>query len=215
MATKSMTAYHRSRIVPVEVLAEVSPPTGKSRLSALPLVGLISFVTALFLTGFLMLPQIFAGENNSHGHAGSHAHLGEAVIVPGGLLTVERVTSEVMAPPQTDKFSASGMSMSSMGMDMAPKGFRRFTIDFTLLAQSGNGLRFTPDSFRVSGPGLQEAGPIQFHIGDEFIPKGSAASGSLKFQVPEKAVNLMVSFNNGEKMIGLDTLQPVENTHPH
>lgn len=48
--------------------------------------------------------------------------VGEVAEVPGGLLRVDAVLPEHMAPLQMGKFSQSGMNMSGMGVDMVPEG---------------------------------------------------------------------------------------------
>lgn len=139
------------------------------------------------------------------------ARLGEAAGVSGGTLRVEKVTPEHMAAMQSDKFAASGMSMSSTGMDMAPKGQRRFTVDVTLSAGSGD-LSYTAEQFRLSGEGLEATGPIRQELEDGSVPAGSSVSGNLVFQAPEGARGLMLSFDGGQP-VALDLPPVPEDSH--
>jgi hypothetical protein len=143
------------------------------------------------------------------------ARVGEAVGVPGGQLLVEKVTPEHMASMQMGKFAQAGMSgMSSMGMDMAPEGQRRFAVDVTLAAERGD-LSYSPDDFRISGEGMnKEAGPIRSQLDGETIPAGGAISGNLVFQAPEDAKGLMLSFGDGGRKVALD-LKPATQGDGH
>ena len=130
------------------------------------------------------------------------ARIGEAVEVPGGLLRVDAVTPEYMAPMQSDKFAASGMSMSAMGMDMAPEGKRRIAVDVSLAAEK-SGLPYSPERFRIAGEGMEETGPIRDQLGAGAVPLVSAISGTLIFQVPEDAKELELRFADG-RPVALD-----------
>ncbi len=153
-----------------------------------------------FLLAVLTLAVLAAGGwgvISSLNTEASPARVGEAVGISGGLLRVEQVTSEHMAPMQSKKFAASGMGMSSMGMDMAPEGSRRFAVDVTLAAERGN-LSYSPKDFRLTAAGMKkEATPIRHQLGSGTIPVGSAVSGSLVFQVPEDVRALRLSFGDG------------------
>jgi hypothetical protein len=69
------------------------------------------------------------------GAAGCGGHGGE---VPGGHLRVDKVTPKYMAEMQVGKFAQSAMSMSATGMDMAPEGQQRFTVEVTPAAENGD-----------------------------------------------------------------------------
>lgn len=124
------------------------------------------------------------------------ARMGENVEVPGGLLRIEKVTPEHMAPMQSSKFSAGGMSMSSTGMDMAPEGYERFAVEVTL-AGHGRELAYAPEDFRLSGPGVKDHGPVRSQLGAGSLADGSAVAGSLIFQTPEDSKGLKLEFNGG------------------
>ena len=139
---------------------------------------------------------------SSLGVEATPARIGEPVEVTGGLVRVDKITPERMTAMEADKFAASGMNMSSMGMDMAPEGQRRFTVDIALAAEGGN-LDYSPKDFRLTGTGMEEAGPIRDALEGETIPAGGAISGGLIFQVPEDAGNLELSFD-GSRPVALD-----------
>lgn len=145
------------------------------------------------------------------------ARVGEAVGVPGGQLLVEKVTPEHMASMQMGKFAQAGMSgMSSMGMDMAPEGQRRFAVDVTLAAERGD-LSYSPEDFRISGKGLnKEAGPIRSQLDAGTIAAGGAISGTLVFQAPQEASALMLSFGEEGPKVALELKRDAQsNGHSH
>lgn len=129
------------------------------------------------------------------------ARIGENAEVPGGLLRVEKVTPEHMAAMQSSKFAGAGMSMSSGGMDMAPEGQRRFSVDVTLAARGG--LEYAPEDFSISGKGFKAHGPVRSQLGEGSIADGSAVAGTLVFQVPKKSRDLMLAFDGG-RPVALD-----------
>lgn len=141
------------------------------------------------------------------------ARIGEPVAVSGGAMTVDSVAPESMAPMQASKFSASGMNMSGMGMDMAPEGKRRFTVETTLAAGADSGLAYSADDFRVSGSGLGSVAPLRDQLEGESLSAGSAVSGTLVFQVPDEANDLMLSYEGGQP-VALD-LGPGGGGHGH
>lgn len=140
------------------------------------------------------------------------ARVGETVEVPGGLLRVDGATPEHMAAMQADKFAASGMNMSSMGMDMAPEGQRRLTVDVALAAEGG-ALSYSPNDFRLAGDGIEEVEPIRETFEGETVPAGAVISGTLVFQVPEDAKELELSFDGG-RPVALD-LPPATGDEGH
>lgn len=175
---------------------------------ALLLHALLAAVTVLAAMGVYLAAGVFVQM------AVAPAHVGESVLVPGGTLRVDQVTLERMVPVQLDKFAGSGMSMSGMGMDMAPEGYRRFTVQFTVVGRENGGLRLSADDFRMSGEGMWEAGPLRDQLGDGLVPRGSALSGSLLFQVPERADGLVLRFRGGQQPIALE-LEQTTDSHDH
>jgi len=108
-----------------------------------------------------------------------------------------------MASMQMGKFAQNGMGgMSSMGMDMAPEGQRRFVVDVTLGAKDGD-LSYAPGDFRISGEGVKQSAPIRDQLDSGTIPAGSAISGSLVFQVPEETKELMLGFGDEGQKVAL------------
>lgn len=140
--------------------------------------------------------------------------IGDTVEVPGGLLRVDGVTPEHMDPMQPGKFGASGMSMQSPGMDMAPEGFRHFTVDLSLAAPENDSFSYSAKDFTVSGEGMEEAGPIRHQLEAGTLAPATAVSGALVFQAPEKAKNLTLSFGDSRQPVALD-LKPGEGGHGH
>lgn len=130
------------------------------------------------------------------------ARIGEAAAVPGGALLVEKVTPEHMASMKTGKFGQQGMNMAMPNMDMAPDGYARFSVDVTLEARGGE-LAYAPGDFRLSGEGFKTDGPVRSQLGEGAVPDGSAVSGNLVFQAPEKAKGLTLEFDGG-RPVALD-----------
>lgn len=136
------------------------------------------------------------------------AGVGEAVEVPRGVLQVDKVTPEHMAPMQMDKFAKKGMNMSGMVADMTPEGQRRLNVDVTLAAKENTSLAYSEKQFRLTGEGMDETGPLRSKLGSGSVPPGSAVSGTLVLQVPEEASKLMLSFDGG-RPVALD-LKPLK-----
>ena len=170
---------------------------------------------ARFVLAFGVAASLAAGGwgiFSSLGVEAEPARLGEVVEVSGGLVRVDAVTPEHMAQMQADKFAASGMNMSSMGMDMAPEGQRRFSVEVALAAKDG-ALNYSPQDFRITGDGIEEIEPLRETFEGETIPAGGAVSGSLVFQVPEDAQGLELGFDGG-RPISLE-LPPTDKGEAH
>ena len=203
----------QSAIVVVEEVAQdatdrgVSVAKGRGRRPLLAGVLLaVAVVAVLAAGGWGLFSALGAGQ--------PPARMGEAVEASGGLVRVDDVTPEHMTPMQPEKFAQSGMNMSSMGMDMAPKGQRRFAVGVTLSGGEGANLRYSPEDFRITGEGLEEeTGPIRHRLAAGTLGKGSAISGTLVFEVPEEAEGLELSFDGG-RPVSLD-LPPVEEGEGH
>ena len=141
------------------------------------------------------------------------ARMGEAAAVPGGTLRVEKVMPEHMAPMKMGKFGQQGMNMAMPNMDMAPDGYTRFTVNVTLEARGGE-LAYAPEDFRLSGEGFETDGPVRSQLGQGAIPDGSAVSGNLVFQAPEKAEGLTLEFDDG-RQVALDLPAGKGESHGH
>ncbi|QIN81383.1 hypothetical protein GBA63_01140 [Rubrobacter tropicus] len=171
----------------------VSPTVPRYRAVAGALILAFAVAAALVAGGWGLVSSLTGEE--------PPARVGEDVKVPGGLLRVEKVTPEHMAPMQTSKFSAGGMNMSSTGMDMAPEGYERFAVEVTLVSRGG--LEYAPEDFRLSGKGVKDHQPIRSQLGEDNLAGGNAVAGNLVFQAPEKAENLMLRFDGG-RAVALD-----------
>ncbi len=190
-------------------LARPEPvPQGAPAARHAALMPALAMLAALGLVMWSLL-----GSGGAHGSQAA-AHAGETVAVPGALVRVDQVMPEHMAPMHGDKFARSGMNMSGMGMDMAPPGYRRFTVAITLVGQASDGLRYSEDWFRLTGQGMTETGVYRHQFGTGAVPRGSAVSGSLTFQVPEGASGLLLHVRGGERPIALDP-GPVSDQHEH
>jgi Domain of unknown function (DUF4352) len=141
------------------------------------------------------------------------ARVGEPVEVPGGLVRVDSLAPEHMASMQMGKFAKAGMGgMSSMGMDMAPEGQRRFVVDVTLGAKDGD-LSYSPEDFSISGEGVKHSAPIRDQLDSGTLPAGSAISGSLVFQVPEETTKLMLGFGDEGQKVALNLNESDAHSH--
>jgi hypothetical protein len=176
----------------------------------LPVASILIVVAALMIAGAFLTVQLIA----RGAAAAEPVRLGEMVELPGGLLRVDRITPENMAPMHAGNFGKSGMNMSGMGVDMTPEGYRRFTVEFTVAAKARDGLQFAPEQFHVTGSGMEVVTPLRSQLGEQFAPQGSAFTGSLVFQVPDKASNLVLSFDNSSQAISLD-LPTADDQHGH
>ncbi|QIN84433.1 hypothetical protein GBA63_18630 [Rubrobacter tropicus] len=144
------------------------------------------------------------GISSSLGAEPPAARVGSWVQAPGGLLRVDRVAPESMAAMQMDKFAEQGMSMGDpMGMDMAPEGQRRFAVDVTLAAGEGGDLAYSADDFRLTGEGMEGAGPLRTTLTDGPVPAGGRISGTVVFQAPEDADGLELSLGVGGDPVAL------------
>lgn len=129
--------------------------------------------------------------------AGDAVPQGEVAEVPGGLLRVDDVIPEHMAPMQMGKFAQSGMNMSGASMDMTPEGQQRFTVEVSLAAVD-DGLDYSAEDFRLIGEGVEDASPVRSQLGDGTLPAGSETHGAVILQAPEDTKDLMLSFDGGE-----------------
>ncbi|HEU4793009.1 MAG TPA: hypothetical protein VFS96_05060, partial [Nitrolancea sp.] len=123
--------------------------------------------------------------------------VGEAIQIPDGLLRVEEIKPEVMSHTMT-KMS------TTMGLDMAPEGYRRFTVSVTLIGQAKSGLHYAADQFRISGEGVDKPTAIRYGLGNGVVPVGSATSGTLLFQVPNTTPHVLLTYGGGNQAIALD-----------
>lgn len=137
---------------------------------------------------------------------------GEPVEAAGGILRVDQVLPEKMAPMQMDKFAKTGMNMSGMVSDMTPEGERRFNVEVTLAAED-RALDYEASDFRVTGAGMRPTAPLRDKLVEGTIPAGKAVSGTLVFQVPEETERLALSFD-GSRPVDLE-LEPASGKNGH
>lgn len=188
-----------SQVTPGKTLsdaeADVSPNRAGGPGLRARIGGIVLFlaITGALLAGGWGLLTSLAAES-------SPARVGESVQVPGGLLRVDKVTPEHMAPMKMGNFAKAGMNMSGMVMDMTPEGKRRFTVEVTLAGQT-NGLSYSKKDFRISGEGVEQTAPLRSRLGSGEVPPGSAISGILVFQVPEEAENLRLGYRDGRPVL--------------
>lgn len=145
-------------------------------------------------------------------NSGPPARIGEDVEVPGGLMRVDKVTPEHMAPMQMGKFAKQGMNMSMPKLDMVPDGYRRFTVDVTLIARGGN-IGYGSDDFTLSREG-EKTRLVRSQLGEGSVENGSSVAGNLVFQVPEKAKGVTLEFDGG-RPVGLDLPASKGENHGH
>lgn len=135
------------------------------------------------------------------------ARIGETVEVPGGLLRVEKVTPE----KQMSGAEPAASDSSGEKMEMAPEGSRRFNVDVTLASRESGGLDYSAEDFRLTGEGVKESGPVRTRLDAGTLPEGSAVSGGLVFQAPEKARDLTLSFDGGRPVaLDLEPMKPMK-----
>ncbi len=125
-------------------------------------------------------------------HADAAAAVGAWVEAPGGFYRVDAVGDRALAH-----------KMIGMDPDPVPKGFRRLGVDVTLAGESSAGLDVGPDRFAVVGAAMKPAGPIRARLDDGLLAQGSQISGSLVFEVPEKAADLQLRFEGGSHGVAL------------
>src|SRR3954451_2182521 len=97
---------------------------------------------------------------------------------PGGTLHLDGVTAQ----HQMTAKDMGGMPMpKSPAVHAVPRGYRQFTISITVSARAPEGVRVTPDSFRLVVPGKPPATPIDDDTDVIFVPAGAAFPRDLTF----------------------------------
>jgi hypothetical protein len=179
-----------------------------------------STVTGWAATALVLAAVIGLGAWGVTAPRGEHdqtAAVGENVSIPGGLARVDVVREESMG-----KMAMSGPGMS-MPMTSAPgtavpdppKGFHRVSVDLTLVATSGLGLRFSRSAFRVGPFGTEGAPAVGIDTGPSVVPPGLAASRSVSFDVPDKAQDLVLTVQGSHRPIRLGIGAAATHTHDH
>ena len=169
---------------------------GKPRAPIANLFLFAALAAVLFAGGWGLMGSLAA--------EGPAAPLGEAVAVSGGTFSVDRVAPEHMAPMKMGGFAKQGMNMAMpKNMDMPPEGMERLTVDVTLAAGENADLRFSEEDFRLGGEGMGEVGPHRSALASGTVPAGAAVSGTMTFQVPKEATELVLGFGGG-RPVALD-----------
>lgn len=175
---------------------------------------------SLFAGAFLFIFTLAAfaaggwGLLASVGSQASPVNIGDTVDIPGGLLRVDGVTPESMAPMQTQKYQRSGMSMSANVPDMTPEGYKRFNVDVSLAAENGD-VNYSAKDFLLTGEGIDQVTPLRNELDPGLLPEGSAIQGILVFQVPEDAKNLTLTFDGSRQPIALELPKGDGHSHDH
>jgi hypothetical protein len=112
--------------------------------------------------------------------------------LPGGVVQLNQVRPEVLAHPP-------GMP-GTMMPDPLPAGFRRLSLDVTLLGEE-QGLRYDAARFRVVGPGMRPVAPSRDALGSGLVPAGARVDAELVFQVPAAATGLSLTVLGADEAI--------------
>lgn len=137
------------------------------------------------------------------GLIGGPAFPGDELPLPGGLMVINEVIPEHLAPMQHANFARLGMSMNTMVPDATPEGFRSFTVLLTLAGRDADGLSIDIEQFTVSGSGLEPTAPLRSDIAVDWIAPGNRLEGTLVFRVPETATDLTLRYADG-RAVALD-----------
>lgn len=89
-----------------------------------------------------------------------------------------------------------------------PVGMRRFAVNVSLGATEDEPLRYTLRDFTVFGPGVKPVVPVDGQLRGTTLAPGTAASGSLSFDVPKEVTSLSLRFRD-TKAVALPTLPAV------
>lgn len=150
---------------------------------------------------------LFAGIWGYRASAPDASHSGPtsrfASRVDGGIAQVNQVIPESMAPMQLGKFAAMGMNMSGTVMDMTPEGYRRFTVELTLTANSRGGVQIAADGYVVTGLGMESTKPYRHSFETGVVPNGMSVTGTIVYQVPIKASQMALVLPGAERAIPL------------
>jgi plastocyanin len=159
----------------------------------------MSLVVVAALAAFLLGgARMFFGDDGhgDHDH-GDHdlAAVGEVIDVDGALLRVEMVRPEIMAAMRMP---------AGMMPDMVPDGYRRFSIDVTVMASTPAGFDPEPDMFSVYGEGLGSTQPHRAVADPEWMPEGNRGFVSLLFQTPLGVEPLFLEIEGTEMHVQLE-----------
>lgn len=130
-------------------------------------------------------------EGAAHGHGiGHETPHGRVAPIAGGFMRVEGVEEVGLKH-----------AMPGMTVDTVPPGYRRLNVQVTLVA-GAQPLR-TDQDFVLSGKGASSRGPTRRQIATALVPAGTAVTGLLTFQVPERAVGLRLGVRGAAGSVAL------------
>lgn len=168
-------------------------------------LAIVLLVIGVSLAASVVLSQIVPG---SQARRVPPARAGELVALVGGAVRVDRVTPEQTQPVLPGQFNRAA-STTGAGVDAVPPGHRRFSVGVTLVSHAAEGMRYGADRVWLTGTNLRTGGLHRHQLGAGLLPAGEAISGTLIFQVPNEATNLLLNVRDADRPIRLD-LPPVE-----
>jgi len=125
------------------------------------------------------------------------AAIGDVLTVPGGEMRVDAVRPEIMV------HSMRGMPASLMP-DALPEGFRRFSVDVSLLAGRGEVLEYGPDRFRIGGTEIEDIAPHRVTFADADLPGGEMMTVSMLFEAPLDVEVVWLTFEGASDKVILE-----------
>lgn len=143
--------------------------------------------------------ELLAGPSSSAGSA-------TTLEVPGGEVHVLSVKPEVMAHTK-------GMPASMMP-DPVPAGFRRVSVEVTLVATAEEGMRYDAGSFRVVGTGMSPVASKRTVMGSGAIPEAAQLRSQLVFQIPQDATGVALTGGGGTDTLPLTLPAAAPHGHP-
>jgi hypothetical protein len=147
---------------------------------------LVASLILLTVAGLVARPLLLPAPSG-----GAAAQLG----LPGGVVQLNQVRPEVLA-------HMPGMP-GTMVPDPLPAGFRRLSLDVTLLGEE-QGLRYDAVRFRIVAPGVRPVAPSRDALGSGLVPAGSRVDGELVFQVPTAATGLSLTVLGADEAIEVE-----------
>ena len=173
---------------PESVESERMPRSSRPSITASVLVGVVAVL--VMGGGFWSLSH----GSTDHFH-GDYVEIGESIELPDGLIRVDAVRPEIMAAM---------LMPASLMPDPVPDGYRRFTVDLSVLATAENGLDYSTDMFTISGEGLDPTPVHRAVTQPGFVPAGSQATLSVLFDSPLGVEPLFLDIEGADRQVLLD-----------
>lgn len=117
------------------------------------------------------------------------------IAVDGGMLRLEAVRGELL---QHDLMPMPAGSMP----DEVPDGYTRMWVDLTLAATDAT-VTWVPEDFTLRGPGGLETPVRRVSVDPVAVPRGSAASFALQFEVPAGVEGLELHLDGADQALAL------------